>query len=49
MHHENPPVFVAIIQDNTELKELIRIQEDLQIAYDIQNKLLPDSMPLVDG
>ena len=49
MHHENPPVFVAIIQDITEQKKLIRIEEELRVAHDIQAKLLPASPPSLDG
>lgn len=49
MHHENPSVFVAIIRDITEQKKLMRIEEELHVAYDIQTKLLPDSPPSPDG
>lgn len=49
MHHENPPVFVAIIQDISEKKKLIRVQEELRLASEIQTKLMPKEFPHVRG
>jgi PAS domain S-box-containing protein len=41
MDHESPPVFVAIVQDNTERKKLYRMQEELRLAREIQAGLGP--------
>jgi PAS domain S-box-containing protein len=49
MHHEDGPVFVAIVQDITEKKRLIRVQEELHLAYEIQSKLMPKEFPKVEG
>jgi PAS domain S-box-containing protein len=49
MHHEEPPIFVAIVQNITEKKKLIRVQEELRLATDIQVKLMPKKFPQVEG
>jgi PAS domain S-box-containing protein len=49
MHHEDPPVFVAIVQDISEKKKLIKVQEELRLASEIQAKLMPNEFPQVEG
>ncbi len=49
MGHEEPAVFVAIVQDSTERKELNRINQELRMAHEIQNNLMPSESPEVPG
>ncbi len=49
MGEENPPVFVAIVQDSSERKKLQRIRQELRMAHDIQNNLMPLAPPEIRG
>ncbi len=46
---EKPPVFVAIVQDSSERKKLHRIRQELRMAHDIQNNLMPLAPPEIPG
>jgi len=49
MGEESPPVYVAIVQDSSERKKLQRMRQELRMAHDIQNNLMPLSSPEMPG
>lgn len=49
MGEEKPPVFVAIVQDSSERKKLERMHQELRMAHDIQNNLMPTTPPAITG
>ena len=49
MAEEDPAVFVAIVQDSSERKKLNRMKQELQMAHEIQNNLMPAVAPEIPG
>lgn len=49
MVHEKPPVYVAIVQDTTERNKLLRMEQELNLAREIQYNLMPHSNPDIEG
>jgi PAS domain S-box-containing protein len=49
LRDEAPPMFVAIVHDVTEAKKLLKVRQELVVARNIRDNLIPIDPPAIEG